>query len=152
MSSTLSRRSALRAGGLAAIAAGVLGTTITTASAAPAPSMVTMEQILAASSTSTRERLSAECLAAREGYDDVAWATPDIVNEDDTRLQAGVSPEMYELHARMMRDVERKLGLYAEWQLTELRRHLPLLAPVIAAVWEHVSEMDLDDAGVCCLG
>jgi hypothetical protein len=149
----ISRRSALRAGTLATLAAGLLGAAGTTpTSAAPAPGAITLEQILAASSAATRERLAAASLAVLDRYDEIPWRSPDFYSEDDERLKAGISGEMYELHAAMMRDIERKTEMFSEWQVAELVRHLPMLSPILTAGWEHIGNMQFTDAGVCCLG
>ena len=117
---TLTRRSALRTGGLAAIMAGLLGTsTAAPASAQPARSLATVVHT---------DDLAAEC----------------------RRLSAMLSPEQATLLRRFSDATSNGQTLCEEWQAAELARHLPGLAPAIRMVWTHTIGVAYQTPGGCC--
>ena len=142
---TMSRRNALRTGGLAAIAASLLGTADATpaVAAAPLPSAaaspvlgtVTDTAHLVAEST----RLAYVCRETMTKLGVAGDALPAWLTEDEEDLFRAYDDAMSEHYSAT-------LDLY----LAELYRHFPGLAPALSRVAEHIQE-GFNVVGACCM-
>ena len=128
---TVTRRAALRTGGLAAIAASLLGTTTTAPSVAaqtppPLPWLGSISAPDLANMTAESQRLHDLC---RETLIEAARL--------NQQLSATLTPEQDALSDVALGE---HYGATLNWYMSELRRHLPGIAPALLAVWEHVRE------------
>ena len=136
MSDTITRRSALRTGALASLAAGMLGSAVPTEAAQPLPTP-TLATVV-----------NADDLAAEAGrrWVEVKAALGQLVEFQD------------EITARVSWDVANPLFLaesdyneaHSAWVMAELARHLPGLAPALLMLEHHIIETAYQKPGACC--
>lgn len=132
----VSRRSAISAGTLF-LGAGLLGTTTP-------PAMATEPITLA--TVVNADDLAAECRDLFEKYTQSLGAHMTAWN----RFVASLTPEQAKL-ARDASDTQTEYHLNeADWQATELARHLPGMAPSIRMIWEHITTVAYRQPGACC--
>jgi hypothetical protein len=136
----ITRRSALRTGGLAALAAGLLGSAGTgTAAAQPASAAP-----LVVGTTTNIDDLVAESLAHLARSNAACTAVDDV----EEALKATLSPEQLALFTDYEHAAHHSEWAAEQMYVAELARHLPGLAPMVWAMWHHVIEGEI---GVCCL-
>ena len=136
---TITRRSALTAGTLAALAAGLLGTTGARPAAAvePTPAPLTVGTVTNVDDLAAEVRWRAEHVHGLYVAQEEAGAA----------LKAMLTPEQARLFTAYE---EAAISANLEtWDLyvAELGRHLPGLAPAIRAIWLHIAE---SRHGRCC--
>jgi hypothetical protein len=134
---SITRRSAIRTTGLAAIAAGLLGATrIEAASALP----------LIVGTVSNMDDLAAEvALYVKRG--NAAWSAED---DAEAALSATLSPEQHVLFRAYADARNDRETAHENLYISEIARHLPGLAPAIWAIWFHMTESG-GGTGQCCL-
>jgi hypothetical protein len=142
MNDSITRRNALRTGGLAAIAAGLIGTTTTPpVDAQPAstpPALATVVNVA---------DMSAECKRLSEALHASMLASCD----EQDRMKELMSPEAYKLAIGYVEGIEaRHNGLWLDLMIAELIRHLPGVAPAIRMAVRHIYDGYYEDRGVCC--
>ncbi len=132
---TVTRRSALKSGGIAALVAGLVGTA-PAVSAAPDPGVTVLNA----------DDLSAEC---RRLYAEMhAWADKERRAYD--ALVATLSAEQKRLLLALSAHATDHAVTEAEWRIAEIARHLPGVAPAIAVLSDHTLEVSFDLPGRCC--
>lgn len=132
----VTRRRLIRTGGLAAIAAGLLGTTAP-AAAAPLQIPTTLTTVVHTDDLAKEcQRLYAEMRAAQSAEGDLGRPIQDAVGYD-------VMSEY--TTASVVHWVTREELLFAE-----LARHLPGLAPTIRMLQSHIDSVAYAAPGACC--
>lgn len=139
----VSRRSALRTGGLAAIAASLLGTT-TAPVAAQTPALAPLPWLGSVAAPGLAD-LTAEC----ERLHDRCRETLHEAARLDRELDATLTPEQRDQSIAADNALGEHHSATIDWYIAEIGRHLPGIAPAIFAIWEHVRE-ELGSPGVCC--
>jgi hypothetical protein len=139
MSTQISRRRAIGAGTIAAIAAGLLGTTTAEALTPANPTLATVvnfEQLAEES-----RRLSALCQEMQQATGPASEA-----------LMARIGREHYDLALKYMEGPhDNQRDVWHDLVVAELMRHLPGLAPAIGVVWLHIMTNNYNDHGYCCI-
>lgn len=133
--SPLSRRAALRSGGLAALVAGLIGSAATPAHASGRDVVVVNGDDLAATSIHVLAHHADE-QAATETARERLWAS--LTAEQRRQLLVIEELKLNETNA------------WIEVIVSELGRHFPGIAPAVPLVWEHLLEQPVSDIGVCC--
>jgi hypothetical protein len=137
----VTRRSALKNGGIAAIVAGLIGTIGT----APAAAAAIQATALGTVAPADLADMTAEALRLRLR----ARETMDAVNEAGTPLWESLTPaqrKLYEGHDDLL---AAHFEAAHDWHMAELFRHFPGLSPALFATWQHVMESHGSD-GTCC--
>lgn len=134
---TVTRRSALRTTGLAALAASLLGTAPTTAAASTPQTLATVIDTgaLAAHTDELLVRYH-ETVAAHLAATN---AVADLLPRDQQHLLTDLDDAIAERH-----------GAWGEVVVAEMARHAPGLAPLLWMLWQHVMETRTADVGRCC--
>jgi hypothetical protein len=138
---TVSRRSALRTGGLAAIMAGLLGTTITPAAAAEPIAIPNVLPTVVNTDDLTADWM--RLLAQVNAEDNAWWAA-------DTALEATLSPEQRELYHKAVDATPDRDTTYHEWISAEMARHAPGFSTMIRLLWVHAIAERTDCRSFCC--
>lgn len=136
----LSRRSAIRTGGLAALAAGLLG------AARAEASPVTPASPLIVGTTTNVDDLVEEVREYIEASN-AAWSAQESLKGDLVEMLGPKQQEAFDAFERARDEAD---WTTQEMYLAELARHLPGLAPALWGLWRHI----LDDGrglGKCCL-
>jgi hypothetical protein len=134
-----SRRSAIRTGGLAAIMAGLIGTTTPPVAAQPAPALTTIAPVLASDLEATSR---AFLRRSREG-------TEDYLELHDA-FTATFTPEQRALWLEVEAALGARDSLAQDLHFAEVVRHFPGLAP---ALWTVYRDHDIgwhDRVATCC--
>jgi hypothetical protein len=135
------RRSLLQTGGIAAIAAGLLGTTSApTVAAEPLPLPNALPTVV-----STVD-LDADCdrlLADLKREDAAYWAA-------DAALEATMTPGQIKLYHTLSDAESDRRTTYHEWISAEMARHAPGLSTVIRLLWLHAIAECTNDLSACC--
>jgi len=155
---TITRRHVLRTGGLAAIMAGLLGTTGTTTTT-PAAAMAAAGVVV----------VGAEPIALPTAHAVRVVNYPDLSNDVRAAIEAYEAADTKEraacaaLEARLGRDLYMEVMRFVEGPynerhdafedlvLAEMERHLPMVAPVLYMVRQHIYEAHRDHWGRCCV-
>lgn len=130
----VSRRAALKSGGVAALAAGLLSVGAP-ASAAPPPAADPHRADLAAESLATL----AEYRAAESEHRAASAA-----------LLASLSPQQRELYLTLEAAANERDAMRAMVTQREMARHLPGLSPALDLIWQHVEAIDPLNWARCC--
>jgi hypothetical protein len=135
----ISRRSALRTGGIAAIVAGLIGTAGTAPVAATDQPVVLARVVNADDIRAEGGRLLADMEAQRAEYEALQDA-----------LYATLTPAQAALCGKMMDAFGGHHSRYSEWVSVEMARHMPGLAGVMRLLWAHAVAEPNADMGACC--
>lgn len=130
---TVTRRGALKLGGIAALIAGV-------ASAAP-PVAAVPETGVAASGD-----LAAECRRLHMEIQD--WDARERAAYE--ALAITLTPEQIRLVGKLSDAMTDRLMTEMDWRLAEIARHLPGVAPSILLLNDHTVAESYDRPGRCC--
>jgi hypothetical protein len=130
----ISRRSALRVGGLAALATGLLGTPGTTAIADAAPDRVVV--------VNTHD-LAEECRLRKAELLEALRASV----EAEELIREGLGSEAYLRVTSALSDLH---FLQKRLMIAELARHLPGVGPVLLLLEEHIETVGYGKPGACC--
>jgi hypothetical protein len=135
----VTRRSAIRTGGLAALAAGLLGTTPAEASALPPAS-----PLIVGTTTSM-----VDLVDEVRGYiadDNVTYEAEEAA---EGALRETLGPEQHALFETYGQARTDREYITEQMYIAELGRHLSGLAPALWAIWSHMT--DGTRTGECCL-
>ncbi len=131
---TVSRRGALKLGGIAALFAGA--PFALKAEDAPAPVVVNAPD------------LADDARAAMDEYHEAVLAFEAAEDAFADKHGRAVFDDLYDLLEKHWIMSDRSY----EMHLVDLRRHFPAFAPALDMAWEHVMEQTLSDIGRCCAG
>lgn len=136
---TFTRRTALRSGGLAAIAAGLMGGNAVAASHANQPH--------ALAPLVNYGDLAAES----RRLNDAVRVAHEALLEADARLRAEIGHDAaWKASQRTDDAYAHEIELFHDFMFAELCRHLPGVAPALRVIRMHVFEQRESEAGVCC--
>ena len=136
---TITRRSALRTGGLAAVMAGLMGAG--TVSAAPMASELAARTVVV-----HVDDLAEECRHLNALYREKMDDHFDALG----RFKATLTDEQFALFGRLIDSLGDSFVAEMGWQVAEIARHLPGLALAIRLVYEHTIVRTYDTPGECC--
>ena len=96
-------------------------------------------------------QLTAETEQAYEAWIAAGANSPAFTTPRDTLLKEELSSDLYAVHAEAMRRMEAEMEALHRYEIAEVKRHLPFLAPVIQWAFDHVTEAR-PPAATCCMG
>ena len=132
---TITRRSALRSGGIAAIAAGLLGTA--------APAFASLPQLATVVNAEDLAQVCRDLAAEHRAARDREGALHD-------KLRATWTPEQRSL---MIEAADANTAAWCaelNWRIVEIARHLPGLAPAILMLSQHFDHLAYSAPSECC--
>jgi hypothetical protein len=110
---------------------------------------ITPEALAASVTPELMRTLTAESRRAYAAWSESDEHGPDFASPRDTLLRAELSADLYAVHAGAMRRYGAAIEARRDWELAELKRHLPMLAAVIQWALDHIDEARIP-LGTCC--